>query len=62
MGRVYRDPGFGRDNFEEKRVRGWGVMNVECSAPAAQRPPSFLHTEEDSSESCPRYPLMDIEQ
>ena len=29
---------------------------------ASQQPPSFLPIEEDSSERCPRYPLVDIEQ
>jgi len=56
-------PGFRGRQFEEKPgERMGGPVNVQCTALAIQQSPSFLLIEEDSSKSCPRYPLVDIEQ
>ena len=40
----------------------WGTVNVQCSALAARQSPASLNAEEDLSEPCPRYPLVDTEQ
>ena len=62
MRRVHRDLGFERGNLKINRLSECGPVNVECTALAIQQSPSFLPIEEDSSETCPRYPLVDMEQ
>ena len=53
--------GFGRGNIEGKSGERLGYR-VHRSTLAARQPPSSLHTKDDLSEPCPRYPLVDIEQ
>ena len=52
----------GEATSKGNRVSDWGTVDVHRSTLAARQPPSSLHTEEDLSEPCPRYPLVDIEQ
>ena len=52
----------GEATSKKNRVGDWGTVNVQRSTLAARQSPSSLHAEEDLSEPCPRYPLMDVEQ
>ena len=54
--------GYGRGNIEKNRVSDWGTVNVQRSTIAARQSRASLHAEEDLSEPCSRYLLVDIQQ